>query len=342
MRKIILAAFAVTGIFACVPIKEYKDQQNAVADCQQQRDSLRNALETTSVKLTELEGKHSKLEDVAAKLVRDTTSLGKRNRDQAAYAKKIEDVNESLIKKQTDLVQDNAREAQQMLTSLAETRTDLQRREDALANLSDSLSGERKRLQKLKADVDAKQKEIAKRDKTIETKNAELFELSEVIRKKDSTTNALKNKIAAALRGFDGSGLTIVQRNGKVYISLDESLMFEVGQSKVADKGVEALTKLAVVLAANKEMNVLVEGHTDNTGPAVQNWKLSTERALAITNILLANPQLEPSRLTAAGRGQFAPIDPSGTLESRQRNRRSEIILTPNLDELFNIIDDKK
>ncbi len=337
-----ILVLSVLGAIGCVPIKQYKDQQNAVADCQQKKDSLRNALETTTVNFTELAGKYSKLEDVATKLARDTSSLGKKNRDQADYSAKIAEVNDNLMKKQSQLVQDNAREAKQILEALADTRLDLQKREDALADLSDSLGGERKRLQKVKAQVEAKEKEIAKRDSLIETKNVELYELGEVIRKKDSTTNALHMKIANALRGFEGSGLTIVRRNGKVYISLDESLLFEVGKSKVADKGVDALGKLAAVLAANKDMNILVEGHTDNTGPVVQNWKLSTERALAITQILLANEQLEPSRITAAGRGQFSPLDPSETLEARQRNRRSEIILTPNLDELFNIIDESK
>lgn len=329
-------------MYACVPIKQYKDQQHAVGDCQKQRDSLRLKLESTSISFTELEGKYNKMEDVAEKLARDTASLGKRNREQAEYNSKVTGINENLLQKQMQLVQDNAQEAKKILEALGDTRLDLQTREDALGQLSDSLTGERKRLQKAKAATEAKEREIAKRDSLIVTKNIELLELGNVIRKKDSITNALRSKIANALRGFEGSGLTIVQRNGKVYISMDESLLFQVGQSKVADKGVDALEKLATVLAANKDMNILVEGHTDNTGPALQNWKLSTERALAITHILLSNTQLEPSRITAAGRGQFSPIDPSETLEARQRNRRSEIVLTPNLDELFNIIDETK
>jgi chemotaxis protein MotB len=239
-------------------------------------------------------------------------------------------------------VQDNAREAQRLLGELQAARGAMLKKEDALNMLADSLGSERSRLALLSNEIVAKQEEIAQRDQKIQQQNKELTEMGEIIRRQDSASNALRNKIAAALLGFEGAGLSIEQRNGKVYILLDESLLFQVGQSAVAPKGVDALKQLAAVLEANKEMNILVEGHTDNTGSPIFNWKLSTERALSITHILLANSSISPDRLTAAGRGQFSPLDKADTPEARRRNRRSEIILTPNLDLLFGLIEGVK
>ena len=144
--------------------------------------------------------------------------------------------------------------------------------------------------------------------------------------------------------GFEGKGLTITQKNGKVYVSLDESLLFASGSTKVEDKGVEAIKKLAKVLEQEQEINILVEGHTDDvpmkgSGDIKDNWDLSVMRATSIVKIITGNSKVNPIRITAAGRGEYFPIDPSKTAEARKKNRRTEIILVPKLDELLKVLE---
>ena len=144
---------------------------------------------------------------------------------------------------------------------------------------------------------------------------------------------------------FENKGLTITQKNGKVYVSLDESLLFASGKINVENKGIEALKNVAKVLEQNSDINVVVEGHTDDVpmkgaGEIKDNWDLSVMRATSVTKIMLDNAKIDAQRITSAGRGEFAPIDNSKTAEARKKNRRTEIILTPKLDELLKVLGD--
>ena len=155
---------------------------------------------------------------------------------------------------------------------------------------------------------------------------------------------SLKQSISKALRGLEGEGLTIEQRNGKVYISLEEDLLFASGKYVVNSGGVSALTKLASALAPQKDLEILVEGHTDSIplngrGLIKDNWDLSVMRATNVVKVLTKNPSLNPLQLTAAGRAEFSPISSNNTKEGRSSNRRIEMILSPNLDDLFDLLD---
>jgi len=168
--------------------------------------------------------------------------------------------------------------------------------------------------------------------------------LESLISRQDSMVNALKNKVKEALLGFENNGLTIEQKNGKVYVSLDESLLFASGSYSVGERGIDALKKLAKVLEQNQEINVLVEGHTDNvplkgSGDIKDNWDLSVKRATSVVKIITENSKTNPKRLTAAGRGEYFPLDLTNTPEGRKKNRRIEVILTPKLDELFELLE---
>ena len=142
----------------------------------------------------------------------------------------------------------------------------------------------------------------------------------------------------------EGKGLTITQKNGKVYVSLEESLLFATGKWTIEPKGIEVLKKLAKVLEQSPDINVLVEGHTDDVpmkgiGDVKDNWDLSAVRATSVVKIITQNSTVDPKRLTAAGRGEFFPIDGAKTKEARAKNRRTEIILTPKLDELLKVLE---
>ena len=192
-------------------------------------------------------------------------------------------------------------------------------------------------LNKQKSDLELLSAELKKRE-------ARVNELEDILKKKDEASNVLKKKLSEALFNFENKGLTITQKNGKVYVSMDESLLFASGKTAVEPKGVEALKNLAKVLEQNADINVMVEGHTDNvpmkgTGDIKDNWDLSVMRATSVTKILLGNASIDAKRITSAGRGEFFPIDIANTPEARKKNRRTEIILTPKLDELLKVLE---
>ena len=185
---------------------------------------------------------------------------------------------------------------------------------------------------------------LQERERELEEKEARLAELQNMLAKKDAEVKALKNKVTNALKGFENNGLTVYEKNGKVYVSLDEKLLFASGSWEIDSRGKEALAELGKVLAQDTDINVMIEGHTDNvpfrgTGNVKDNWDLSVMRATAVVKEVLKNKEIDPQRVTAAGRSEYLPIDPADTKEARARNRRTEIILTPKLDELFKIID---
>ena len=168
------------------------------------------------------------------------------------------------------------------------------------------------------------------------------IDLGEVIG--DRILDALRQKVADALMGFEGQGLTVTRKDGKVYVSLDEKLLFKSGSTVVDPNGVCALKQLAVVLAKNPDIDIMIEGHTDDVpfrkGSTVKdNWDLSVLRATSIVRILLDGSGIEPTRLTVAGRGEFLPVDSGQTTEARRKNRRTEIILSPDLSEVFKILE---
>ncbi|MBL7917418.1 MAG: OmpA family protein, partial [Bacteroidia bacterium] len=179
----------------------------------------------------------------------------------------------------------------------------------------------------------------------LKLREARVNELEAILKQKDQAAADLKKKLQDALLGFEGKGLTITQKNGKIYVSMDESLLFASGKTNVEPKGVEALKTVAKVLEQNKDINVLVEGHTDDVpmkgaGEIKDNWDLSVMRATSVTKILLSSANIAQSRITAAGRGEFFPLDNAKTPEARKKNRRTEIILTPKLDELLKVLGD--
>jgi chemotaxis protein MotB len=229
----------------------------------------------------------------------------------------------------------------------------LQASYDALeANSSSSLSENLERNRKLLEELEAKEKRLAQEEARLKELQRELAarssrvdELEGIIAAKDAKMRALKDAISAALVNFEGNGLTIEQRDGKVYVSMENKLLFESGSWAVNSRGREAVVQLGSVLSENKGIAVLIEGHTDNvpyggSGNIKDNWDLSTKRATAIVNILTQNAGIPKENLTAAGRGEYAPIASNTTSEGRSKNRRIEVILTPKLDEITRLLND--
>ncbi len=185
--------------------------------------------------------------------------------------------------------------------------------------------------------------EIKKLAEDLKKREARLTEVEDILRKRDEATQALKDKLQKALLGFQQSGLTVEVKNGKVYVSLTDKLLFDTGSIIIDDKGQQALKELAKVLKTQPEINISVEGHTDNQrvnnlGQIKDNWDLSVLRATSVVRYLTDVEKIENSRVTATGKGQFQPVAEGATPEVRSRNRRIEIVLSPKLDELYQLI----
>lgn len=187
---------------------------------------------------------------------------------------------------------------------------------------------------------------LKQKEDMLSAREKRLVELESIVRKQDSITNALNEIVKRALLSFNSDELTVEMKNGKVYVSLSDKLLFKSGSADIEEKGQEAIKKLADVLNKNPDIDVLIEGHTDNvplrsTINFKDNWELSTGRATNIVRILSDVSKVNPKRLTAAGRSEYMPKVGNDTPEGRAKNRRTEIILTPKLDELYKLIDKK-
>jgi chemotaxis protein MotB len=210
--------------------------------------------------------------------------------------------------------------------------------------LAQNLSKKEQELRAMEESILAAKAQNDKLSSDLKSREQRLQELEKILTDKDKAVNDLKTKVNNALLSFKGSDLSVDVRNGKVYVSLSEKLLFKSGSYTVDPKGVAALKKLASVLKEQNDINVTVEGHTDDvpfakgTGSISDNWELSALRATSIVKVLVGEGA-PAARLTAAGRGEFIPVAEGKTAEARQKNRRSEIILTPKLDELFKVLE---
>jgi chemotaxis protein MotB len=187
---------------------------------------------------------------------------------------------------------------------------------------------------------------LKQKEDMLSARERKLAELEATISRQDSITNALNDIVKRALLSFNNEELTVEMKNGKVYVSLSDKLLFKSGSADIEEKGQEAIKKLAEVLNKNPEIDVLIEGHTDNVPLRnsvnfKDNWELSTGRATNIVRILSDICKVNPKRLTAAGRSEYLPKMSNETAEGRAKNRRTEIILTPKLDELYKLIGTK-
>ena len=182
---------------------------------------------------------------------------------------------------------------------------------------------------------------VAKEKLLVDRENA-LNYLKKVVAHQDSITNRLNKIIRDALLGFKSDELSVEIKDGKVYVSMSDKLLFKSGSAAIEAKGTEVIKLLADVLNKNNDIDILVEGHTDNmpikTVQYHDNWDLSVARAISIVRILTDEYKIAPTRLTASGKGEFLPRATNSTPEGRARNRRTEIILSPKLDELMKLL----
>jgi len=336
--KLVLVFASAGLIFACVPARQFEEVKEAKESCETERDDLKRNNETLTTENNELQAQLDKMMIDKNALVTDTAIKGNAYRTLTVQYDKINELYDQLLENQEKLRQGADADAQKAMALLQETREELQRKEDELRALEARLNQERANLYAMKIQIDLKEKEL-------EDQIAKTRELEAILSAKDSVMNALRQTVADALVNFEGNGLTVTMKDGKVYVSLEEQLLFKSGKWDVDPKGVQALKNLAGVLEDNPDINIMIEGHTDElayggNGNITDNWDLSVKRATSIVKILLDNSSIDPKRLTAAGRSSYLPVDPAKTPEARAKNRRTEIILTPKLDALYELMNE--
>jgi chemotaxis protein MotB len=252
------------------------------------------------------------------------------------------------IKAERDKLQNELATASNNLKTLTASYAALEKNSD------EALQANMKKNRELLAQLDAKEKALAaeqerlnKLQSDLQERSQRINELESMIASKEENMKRLKETLSKALNSFEGKGLTVYQKNGKVYVSMENKLLFQTGSWAVGSEGRRAVVEVGKVLAQNQDISVLIEGHTDNDkilgnlgGGIENNWDLSTKRATAIVNILAENKGINKENLTAAGRGEFAPIASNENAEGKAKNRRIEIILTPKLDEISKMLND--
>ena len=296
---------------------------------------------------TELEDKHTALKKEARQLSDDNDALSAANNqfdlENTKIQKSLSDITaeRDKLKSQLQASENNLKNLQTSYAALEKNSDDvlqsnMTKNRELLAELEakgKKLTAEQDRLNKLKSDLQANSERLA--------------ELESIMAAKDASMRKLKETLSKALNNFEGKGLTVNQRDGKVYVSMENKLLFQTGSWAVGAEGRKAVEEVAKVLAQNQDISVLIEGHTDNDkimgslGSGIEsNWDLSTKRATAIVNIIIENKQINKQNLTAAGRSEFEPIASNDLSEGKAKNRRIEIILTPKLDAISKLLGD--
>ena len=319
IRKIALACVVLSLTTSCVSKKIYQDLENKYADLKKEHNALsdENGLLKTDKNQLELDKNNLQTELDKTKAERDKLAA-----DYAATKKNLDNLKASyaaLEKDSNDALEANINKNRQLLA-------ELEAKQKALA-------AEQDRLNKLKKDLEASSTRLA--------------ELEKMMADKEALMNKLKETLSKSLKAFEGKGLTVENRNGKVYVSMENKLLFESGSWTVGTEGKKAVKLVGDVLGQNPDISVLIEGHTDNDkitgtigGGVENNWDLSTKRATAIVNILSENKAIDKKNLTAAGRGEYMPLMSNETAEGKAKNRRIKIILTPKLDEISKMLNE--
>jgi len=329
--------YYILGIFAlvmfsisCVSGKKFSSLQDTSKQFMNERDAFKTDNIGLEMQNKELKAKLASLEK-EIDTVKQVITAAQTERDKAVddYNKISSRYNE-LQNAQEDLIKGNVKETQRLLSELQTAQENLQKKEDLLRQLGQNLDTKKATLDQLTFEL--------------EKKNARMAELEKILDTQKKIVQDLKNKVSEALLGFENNGLTVTMKNGKVYVSLDEKLLFKSASWDIDVNGKNALKKLANVLEKNPDIQVMIEGHTDNVpynpgnSQLKDNWDLSVKRATTVIRVLLEGSKIDAKRLTASGRSQYLPVDDRNTSDGRQKNRRTEIILTPDLTELYNLI----
>lgn len=324
--KIVLIGIIAHLAGSCITQKQYDAMSTLADEVELENEELKKINNNLVGENKDLEQEIQTLQGRIAKLSADTLASGNSIRRMKAQFDRLVDVQRELEGKYSSGLAQQSSMNSALIDELALSQNDLLKYEESLRVLESELEAERLNLQVSLDDLAKKEEKIR--------------ELNELLEMKNAYMKLLRAKIEEALFSLKGEGLTLEQKQGKIYVRMDASLLFPSGSVVMNDKGKQAIIKLAKSIQDQKDLEIVVEGHTDTDavnpgGKYNDNWELSVLRATTVAKIMIENSQVDPMILTASGQSEYHPVDPN----DKSKNRRIEIILSPNLDVLFSILD---
>lgn len=322
MRYLLPVLTIVVLSTSCVSSRIHQELQSKYKDLEGQNAELRNENEALETKIGEANTQIASLKNQLDETRKQADEATERYQSLLDKYQQLNKNYEFLLESNNALLSSNQAENRKLMEKLSAMQSDLNAKEDSLRSEQEKMDFLNKELQK---------------------REARVYELENLIAQQEQQVEEVRRKLKEALFNFDGKGLSVEERDGKVYVSLENNLLFPSGSWTVNKTGKQALDQLATVLAQNPDLNVMVEGHTDsdpfNSSTAVKdNWDLSVMRATAIVKILTETTGVNPARITAAGRSEFLPVASNKTSEGKAKNRRTEIIITPDLSEIVKVL----
>ncbi len=307
-------------MISCVSTKKYDELAFQKRQLEAEKSKLTQEVTSKDAMISTLREKETMLTQRESELASTKSQLAALQESQKDLMRKYDE-----LLSQSNEVLDNASQEKAALSEeLSAKQQELDQKERELRFLEMKLQSQEENLVTLQEDVRVRERK--------------LLELTEELNARDSMMKMLRASIDDALRGFSDADLTVSEFNGKVYVSLSQNLLFAKGSNVIDQQGLNAIRKLANVLKDNPEIQINVEGHTDSDGSPAKNWDLSVTRATSVVKAL-TGAGLDPGQVTASGRGLYYPKVPNDTEDNKAINRRTEIILSPNLDALYSLLE---
>lgn len=315
-------------VSSCVTRKVYDEALLKNSRQKKTTDSLRIEMEENRYAKYDLQRQEIELKEVKEKLADTQSKLQNLKVSQNDFQKRYDE----LLEQNKILLSNSSSDVQKLTQQLSEKQAMADANEREVIRLREDMRLLQLMVQEKEAEVSA----ALNADHSGQYE-AQIRELQTALQAKDNALGDLRGKLNQALHSFSASDLTVSEANGKIYVSLSQNLLFASGSDRIDWKGKQAIQKLAGVLNGNPDVEINVEGHTDSDGSAAQNWELSTRRANSVVQVLTAN-SVDPKRIIASGRAFYFPIASNSTAAGKAKNRRTEIILSPKLDKLYELI----
>lgn len=319
----------IIGLSSCVSQKKYGELQDSFTRLEQKYNDTEAERKKLQANGYELVKTNEKLKSENIGLLSDVTEL---RRELSDALKSNDDLN----KKYDELLRSRDQDLGNLKEALRKMEKDLVEKERRLSEKEIELASREKESRTLQEEL-----EVLRRD--LELRELRVNELERKIRAKDSALLNLRKQLSESLIGFENKGITVEQKNGKVYVSMESKLLFQSGRTEVDEEGRKALLQIAGALNKNAGFDIVIEGHTDNipikTARFEDNWDLSVLRSTSVLRILITEGKVNPVRIVPAGRGEFAPVASNNEEAGRQKNRRIELILSPDLSEIYKLLE---
>ncbi|NND33626.1 MAG: OmpA family protein [Saprospiraceae bacterium] len=320
MKHFTFAIALLILVSSCVSTKKYDELAYQKRQLEKEKMDMTGIIASNQVMINDLKAKEELLGERETELKKTRNEVEGLKMSQADLLKKYND----LLSQSNEVLSTATEEKAALSQELSTKQNELDQKERELKFLEMKLKSQEENLESLQEDVRIRERK--------------LLELTEKLHAKDSLMQALRNTVNDALRGFSAEDLTVSEYQGKVYVSLSQNLLFAKGSNVIDPAGQDALRKLAGVLKNHPDIQINVEGHTDSDGTAEKNWDLSVTRATAVVKVL-TNSGADPNNITASGRGLYFPKAPNDTEANKSLNRRTEIILSPDLNVLYSLIE---